>query len=262
MERLPTLFVSHGSPQVALEKDEYTRSLSRIASSFARPDAIVVVSAHWETRVPLGGSSAPRPALLYDFTGFSHALYQLTYPCPGAPELAVAICALLGAAQIAARIEAQRGFDHGVWIPLRLLYPDADIPVVEVALPASSTPHAALALGRALAPLRERGVLLVGSGGLVHNLGELSWHDKSAPAAPWAREFEEWFLSRLSENDVASLVNYRALAPHGTRAAPTPEHLHPLFVTLGSGHPGERVVHLADGFQHGTLSMRCFALSE
>jgi 4,5-DOPA dioxygenase extradiol len=259
--RFPAVFIAHGSPMLALEREgAYARALRRFAGALPRPRAIVVVSAHWEAPRPVRATAAGRPPLIYDFRGFPRELYEVRYPAPGDPALAAEVVSLLGAAAIEARPEPRRGWDHGVWSPLSLAFPEADVPVVEVSLPEPRTEADVLALGRALAPLREREVLLVGSGVIVHNLGLARLDDRDAPVDAWARDFDAWVAARVEALDVAALAAYRERAPHADLAVPTPEHFDPLLFVVGAARAGERVETIADGFEHANLSMRSFAL--
>ena len=260
---LPALFVSHGSPMVALDHDAYTEALAGFGASLPAFRAAVVVSAHWQTPLPTGVTAAERPSLLYDFGGFPPKLYQLVHPCPGDPALAARVVERLAAGGFGARLEPARGLDHGVWVPARHMFPTAGTPIVQLALPALA-PAGLLAFGRALAPLRDEGVLLVGSGGIVHNLRRLS-PAKDAPVVDWARAFDDWIAAHLTTTTLddaalAALVDYRARAPHADLAVPTSEHLDPMFVVLGAAVPGDRFDSVHASFQHGTLSMRSFAL--
>jgi 4,5-DOPA dioxygenase extradiol len=259
MARLPALFVSHGSPMTALADDAYTHALEAFGATLPTPEAIVVVSAHWQAPWPVRVTVNARPPLIYDFGGFPPPLYRLTYPAPGAPELAARIVAALERDGVPAAADPTRGLDHGVWVPLRRLRPAADVPVVAVSLPEPAPPADLGRIGAALAPLRERGVLLVGSGGIVHNLARLGADGGGPPA--WAREFDDWVRGRLAARDDGALQGYRAAVPSATLAAPTTEHLDPLFVVLGSAGPAERVVDVFEGFVHGSLSLRTFALA-
>jgi len=261
--RTAALFISHGSPAVALEKDDYTRSLKRFADDHPTPLAIVVVSAHWEAPGPIRVTAAPRPSLIYDFAGFPEALYRITYGCPGSPDLAREIVALLTGAGMAAAPEPRRGLDHGAWVPLSLLYPRADVPVVEVSLPVPRAPHDLRRVGEALGALRERGVLLLGSGGVVHNLARVVFEDKRAPVEPWAAAFDAWVRDRLAAGELEAIASYRQKAPHADLAVPTTEHFDPIFFALGAASSSrDRPVTVYEGFHHGTLSMRSFALEE
>lgn len=260
MARLPALFLAHGSPAIALEQDAYTRTLERLGRELPRPRAVAIVSAHWEAPGPVRVNAVARPAPIYDFGGFPQELYRLTYPAPGDPALAAEIARLLTDAGVSATLERSRGWDHGVWIPLRLLYPEADVPIVQISLPVPRGPEELLAAGAALAPLREQEALLVGSGGLVHNLRRLRFDDKDAPPEPWASEFDAWARERIHALEWEKLARYRGLAPHADLAAPTPEHIDPVFAVVGSARDGERASDVFEGFHYGTLSMRSFAI--
>lgn len=256
--RLPVLFVSHGAPDEALRRSAWSESLAEFALGLPRPDTVVVVSAHWEEPVPARVTSESRPETIHDFQGFPPPLYDIRYPCRGSPEAASGIVNRLTEAGLASEADADRGLDHGAWVPLRFLYPEADVPVVAVSLPRPRTPESLRALGRALAPLRGEGILLVGSGGLVHNLRLIDWEERNAPPSPWAVEFETWMRGRLSAGDEKGLLSYREKAPHALRAHPTTEHLDPLFFALGAAE-GDPCRSLHDGFEFGSLSMGCLA---
>ena len=257
----PALFVSHGAPSAALDDDAYTRALGAWARRRPKPRAIVVVSAHAEALGPARVNSGARPSLVYDFYGFAPRLYDLRYPAPGAPDLAREVAGSFSAAGLDTVLDAQRGWDHGVWVPLRLLYPAADVPVVEVSLPVPRNPEVLLTMGRALAPMREKGVLLFGSGGLVHNLRRLRSENADGPPEPWAHAFGEWVDARLEALDVVGLAAYAAEAPHADLAVPTTEHFDPVFFVLGAREDRDRVESVCQGFRYGTLSLRSFALA-
>jgi 4,5-DOPA dioxygenase extradiol len=257
----PALFVSHGAPTAALDDDAYTRALGAWARGRPKPRAVVVVSAHAEARGPVRVNAGAAPALIYDFYGFPAPLYDLRYPAPGAPDLAREVAGAFAEAGLEPVVDAQRGWDHGVWVPLSLLYPAADVPVVEVSLPVPRKPEVLLAMGRALAPLRERGVLLFGSGGIVHNLHRLRWDDAGGSPEPWAAAFGAWVDERLEEGDLETLAAYPARAPHAELAVPTSEHFDPLFFVLGARDGRDRVEGIYEGFRYGTLSLRSFALA-
>lgn len=248
---LPSLFISHGSPMLALQPGASGPALAGLANSLARPKAIVVVSAHWESRELLVTGSE-RPETWHDFHGFPQALYAVQYPAPGEPALARQVSALLSAAGLPARLDPQRPFDHGAWVPLSLMYPDANIPVVQVSLPSHLGPALQLKVGQALAGLRGQGVLLIGSGSITHNLGELDWHAGPEVIEPWARAFRDWVVEKLQADDQAALLDYRQLAPNAVRNHPSDEHLLPLFFALGAGGKFG-VVH--QGFTLGALGM-------
>ena len=256
----PALFVSHGAPSAALENDAYTRALGAWARGRPRPRAVVVVSAHAEARGPVRVNAAPYPSLIYDFYGFPRALYDLRYPAPGAPEVAREVAAALAEAGLEGVLDAQQGWDHGVWVPLRLLFPAADVPIVALSLPVPRTEALLLAMGAALLPLRGNGVLLCGSGGIVHNLRRLGPDDGEAPS-PWAAAFEAWVTERLLALDRDGLRAYASQAPHSELAVPTSEHFDPVFFVLGALDSRDRVESVYEGFRYGTLSLRSFALA-
>jgi len=249
----PAVFLSHGSPMVALEHDGYDEAL-RAFGGRNRPRAIAAVSAHWTTSPGVTVTAAERHRVIHDFGGFPDELYRLDYPAPGDPLLAAEIAARLGELGFVARLDPVHGIDHGVWIPLRIAWPDGTIPVVQVSLP-EMPPDDLVRMGTALRPLREAGVLVLGSGGMVHNLMQLRGPDKHAPAEPWAVEFDAWMAGRIAAGDTAALVDYRARAPSARRAAPTTEHIDPLFVALGAAG-GDRPAWIFEGFHHGSLGMR------
>lgn len=256
----PLLFVGHGAPTVALSSDAYTEALASLPARLPRPAALVVVSAHWQVTGPARVTAAEDPGLLYDFYGFPSELYELTYPCPGSATLAREIVASLADGGRPAAAEPVRGLDHGVWIPLLLAWPSADIPVVQVSLPLGAAPRELLDLGLALAPLRLRGVLVVGSGNVVHNMRTLDWEEKDAPPVQWAVAFDEWVRDAVAAHDVDALCAYQELAPRADLAVPTTEHFDPLLVVAGAMAPSDRVEVLFDGYHHGTLAMRTFLL--
>ncbi|KFE55068.1 DODA-type extradiol aromatic ring-opening family dioxygenase [Pseudomonas syringae] len=247
----PSLFISHGSPMLALEPGDSGPALVRLAAGMPKPRAIVIVSAHWESQ-DLRVNGNPQPETWHDFGGFPPALFAVQYPAPGLPELSLQVAALLDAAGLPARIDSKRPFDHGVWVPLSLMYPQADIPVVQVSLPSRQGPALQTQVGQALASLRAEGVLVIGSGSITHNLRELDWHAGPESVEPWAKEFRDWMIDKLASNDEAALHDYRKLAPHAVRSHPSDEHLLPLYFARGAG--GEfSVAH--QGFTMGALGM-------
>jgi 4,5-DOPA dioxygenase extradiol len=215
-----------------------------------------MVSAHWDTPAP-AVSGAPRLEAIHDFAGFPEALYRIRYQPPGDPALAARVASLLGAAGQACRVDPGRGIDHGGWVPLRWMYPDADVPVTPLSVQSPSGAAHHLALGRALAPLRAEGVLVIGSGGIVHNLRELDWSGRGEAPADWAAAFNDWIAGKVAGGGIDDLADYRRLAPHAERAHPTEEHLMPFFVALGAG--GLPAKRMALGFDMGSLGMDCFA---
>jgi 4,5-DOPA dioxygenase extradiol len=248
---LPSLFISHGSPMLALQPGASGPALERLAGALSRPKAIVVMSAHWESHELLV-SSSPAPETWHDFGGFPRELFAVQYPAPGNPALARQIVELLAADDLQAHLDNQRPFDHGTWVPLSLMYPAADIPVVQVSLPSHMGPALQTRIGQALASLRTEGVLLIGSGSITHNLGELDWRAGPESIEPWAREFRDWVVDKLSTQDEAALHDYRQQAPYAVRSHPSDEHLLPLYFARGAGGQFS-VAH--QGFTLGALGM-------
>lgn len=253
-DRLPAVFISHGSPMLTLEPDRPAHQFLRGASAlWQKPKAILAVSAHWETETPEVGAVA-EPETIHDFYGFPPALYRMHYAAPGAPQFAARICDLLTAAGYAAALDAQRGLDHGAWSPLTLIYPDADIPVLQLSIQSQRDPAHHLALGRALAPLRDEGVLIMATGSMTHNLRLLDRSDRNPPA-DWAAAFAEWMAQKLERRDDAALLDYRRRAPFAAQNHPTDEHLLPLYVALGAATPGAPAERIHASFAHGSLAM-------
>jgi 4,5-DOPA dioxygenase extradiol len=257
----PALFVAHASPMLALERDGHASMLREYGKRLPDLSAIAIVSAHWETPGPIRVTAAPQPPLIYDFGGFPRPLYEMTYPAPGSPDLANEIVRMLGQAGLPAVAEPRRGWDHGVWIPLRLLVPDGSIPVVEVSLPVPRTPGVVARIGETLAPLRDRAVLLVGSGGIVHNLRAARLDRKEGPVDEWAERFDGWVREHVARRDVGGLASYRGGAPASDLAVPESEHFDPLFFTLGATRPADRLEEVNRGFEYGNLSLSSYAFA-
>lgn len=250
MAALPSLFVSHGAPTLALEPGETGIGWRKIVDALPVPESILVISAHWDsTQAQL--SLAESPATIHDFGGFPDALYRMRYPAPGAPALAKKAAALLNQAGIQAALHPDRGLDHGAWVPLQLMVPAANIRVTQLSLQTHLGPRHAHAVGQALKPLREDGVLILGSGGIVHNLRMLDWQGHGG-TSQWAAEFNSWIEEHTLAGDLEALFDYRARAPHGARSHPTEEHLLPFFTALGAGGQAERIDL---GFTFGSLGM-------
>ncbi len=252
----PALFLSHGAPTLALANNFFSHSWAELGVVLGRPRAILAVSAHWDTPAPVA-SAAPRLATIHDFHGFPEPLYRVRYEPPGEPALADRVAALLGAAGHACTLDAARGIDHGAWVPLRWMYPDADLPVVQLSVQSGRGAHHHLEIGRALAPLRDEGVLVIGSGGIVHNLRELDWDGRADEPFAWAVAFNDWMARAAESGAVDELADYRRLAPYAERAHPTEDHLVPFFVALGAG--GLPARRMALGFDMGSLGMDCYA---
>ena len=248
---LPSLFISHGSPMLALEPGASGPALARLARELPTPKAIVIVSAHWESQ-DLRVSSGAQPETWHDFGGFPAALFAVQYPAPGQPELAAQVAELLKADGLVAQLDGQRPFDHGVWVPLSLMYPRADIPVVQVSLPSHAGAALQTRIGHALASLRQHSVLLIGSGSITHNLAELDWRGDGAATPDWALAFRQWMVHHLNLHDLNALQQWQALAPHAQRNHPTDEHLRPLFFACGAGR---RFSLVHSSFEMGALGM-------
>lgn len=259
MKRLPALFISHGSPMLAIDKSPAHDFLLTLGKTLPTPKAILVVSAHWES---IGGpvvSLAPRPETIHDFGGFPRALFDIQYPVPGAPEAAERAKVLLEAEGFTVKASLSRGLDHGAWVPLHLMYPQADIPAFQVSLLRGATPEEHLRLGKALASLRDEGVLVIGSGSLTHNLYEFRGHDIDADVPAWVSDFGVWMKKRLEANDTAALLNYREQAPFAARNHPTEEHISPLFVAMGAAGDSAKIKRLHDSYEYGVLAMDLYA---
>jgi 4,5-DOPA dioxygenase extradiol len=250
----PAVFISHGAPSLALDEDDTAAFLRRLGAELGRPRAVVCASAHWATDVPTL-SASERPETIHDFGGFGEELQRIRYDAPGAPEVAARAAELLKAAGLEARLSPARGLDHGAWVPLSLMYPERDVPVTQLSVQPRAGAEAHLRAGRALAPLRREGVLVLGSGGAVHNLAGLRG-DRLTPE--WAAEFDAWLGRKIVEGSLEELLEYRSLAPHARLAHPTEEHLLPLFVALGAGGEPPRGRSLHRGWTHGSLSMNAY----
>jgi 4,5-DOPA dioxygenase extradiol len=257
---LPALFVAHGAPTLAVEHNAYTDFLGQYALDFMdrypRPEAIVIFTAHWESRVQRI-SSVDRYEMIYDFGGFPDELYPLTYPAPGSPELAEEIAQLLSRDGIPYEKAASRGLDHGSWVPLRLLFPRADIPVVQMSVNPLLVPEEQYRIGRALSSLRQNNILVIGSGGTVHNLRRVD--NRAIVPEPWAVAFDQWIAEKLELWDTESLFAYMEQAPYASEAVPRNEHLIPLLYAMGASVPVDGAASQAQllfrEYQYGSLSL-------
>ena len=249
---LPSLFVSHGAPTLPFDDVPARDFLQELGKTLPRPRAIVIATAHWETASP-AVNRAEVNGTVHDFHGFPEALYRLRYPAPGDPALSERVRGLIGA-----RMDEDRGLDHGGWVPLLLMYPDADIPVVQI----SVQPHLGvahhIALGRALAPLREDGILVMGSGSFVHNLRLLDRGGPNAPQPEWSTQFADWMDAALMARNDDALVHYRERAPNAAMAHPEEEHLLPLFVAYGAGGATR---HIHDSATFRSLRMDAYSFA-
>jgi 4,5-DOPA dioxygenase extradiol len=257
-QRLPSVFISHGSPMHALEPGAAGEAWRALGRRLGKPKAIVIASAHWETNLPMLTGS-PKPETIHDFSGFPQPLYRIRYPAPGAPEVAQRAQSLLKAAGFTAAIDGTRGLDHGAWSPLLYMYPDADVPVVQLAVQSPLGTRHHLAVGRALRPLAEEGVLVIGSGHMTHNLRD--WARGAGQPAVYAANFQRWVHDKIESHDYESLADYRSLTPDGARAHPSDEHFLPLFVALGAAPEKTRPERIYDDIEAGVLAMDAYVFN-
>ncbi len=251
---LPTLFISHGSPMHALDAGAVGEAWAALGDRYPHPKAMLIASAHWETNLPMLTGNA-KPETIHDFFGFPAPLYKIRYAAPGAPEIAARAQQMLKDAGYTAAIDGLRGLDHGAWSPLLHSHPKADVPVVQVSLQTPLGARHHLQLGRALAPLADEGVLIIGSGQTTHNLRERTDTDR---AMPYVLEFQAWIKNRLESGATVELTDYRSRAPHAARAHPTEEHLLPLFVALGAASGRPRIERVYDAVENGVLAMDAY----
>lgn len=258
--RAPVLFVSHGSPLVTSDQ-AFSRALRRFGVGLGVPRAVVAVSAHWTAMRPIRVAAGRHPERLRDFAGFPTWVDAGAIALPGAPAEASRVAALLNARSLPAVLDQSRGLDSAVWLPLGLFFPGSRIPTVQVSLPAPVMPGEMVALGQALAPLRRDGVVLLASGGIVHNESRARFDQSNPPVEAWAMAFDAWVRDRLEADDAEAILNYRRQGPMAHLAAPTSEHLDPLFFALGARLPGDCCHGIYEGFHAGILSLRTFALA-
>lgn len=253
------IFVSHGSPTLLFDDVPARDFLCELGRTLPRPKAILVVSAHWETNIPALNAVEVNETI-HDFGGFPQILFDQRYPAPGAPALAEQIAGLIRAAGLPAGIDTVRGLDHGAWVPLKLMYPAHDIPVLQLSVQTALGPAHHLKLGEALRPLAGEGVLILASGSFTHDLRSVAWRGANEEPA-WVRAFADWMVKALAEGRTDDLVNYRRLAPYAARNHPTEEHLLPLFVALGAG-AGAPAAHLHQSLTFSVLRMDAYAFSD
>lgn len=251
---LPTLFLSHGSPMHAISPGPAGETWKALGRTLPRPRALLMVSAHWETSVPMLTGN-PRPETIHDFGGFPEALYKLRYPAPGAPAVAAEAVELLKQKGIAAGIDGCRGLDHGAWSPLLWMYPDADIPVLQLSVQTALGPAHHLRIGRAMAPLADRGVLIIASGHTTHNLRDWMMNRERPEPLGYVEAFSGWLNDKLQAHATDALVDYRERAPEAARAHPTEEHFLPLFVALGAAGEHATPEPLLRAYDGSALSM-------
>jgi 4,5-DOPA dioxygenase extradiol len=242
----------------ALQAGPAGEAWKALAQRLPRPKTILIASAHWETNLPMLTGSE-KPETIHDFANFPEPLYRLRYPAPGAPELAQRAQALLKDAGFTAGIDGCRGLDHGAWSPLLYMYPQHDVPVVQISVQPALGPGHHVELGRSLGKLSAEGVLIIGSGHMTHNLRD--WGRGAKEPQPYAREFQDWVKQKLEQKDVASLVDYRSRSPHGVRAHPTDEHFLPLFFALGAASGKSKPERVYDAIDSGVLAMDAYVFA-
>jgi 4,5-DOPA dioxygenase extradiol len=252
---MPSYFFAHGAPSLVLEQHEYTSFMKNFAGSIPKPKAIVLLSAHWEQPVQTI-SAAEMYSTIYDFSGFQEELYQMTYPAVGDRSISEQLQSLFANHGIESELDEERGLDHGAWAVLKLLYPDADIPVVALSVNRHLSNRQQYEIGRSLSKLREQDILIIGSGGTVHNLRKLNWRGDGIDE--WAVSFDNWLQSKLETWDVDALFNYQDSAPYAQEAVPTSEHFIPLLLAMGTGDKNRQAQLLHRSYQLGNLSLSCW----
>ncbi|OCA84409.1 dioxygenase [Bacillus sp. FJAT-27225] len=251
---LPSLFIAHGSPMLAIENNEYTRFLKNLGQTLPRPKAIVLFSAHWESNVQ-EVSNVKEYSTIYDFGGFSEELYRIQYPAKGSKEISEEIEALFKSQEISFHVDSRRGLDHGAWVVLRMLYPDADIPVISMSVNRHLAPEEQYKIGKSISQLREKDILIIASGGTVHNLRALNWANDQGEEDKWAYDFDQWLARNIEEWDLESLFQYETLAPAANLAVPPygNEHFIPIFYAMGAAdNQIGKLLHRS--YRYGNLS--------
>ncbi len=258
--RFPTLFISHGSPALVIEDSPARDFLRSYGLKLGTPRAIVIASAHFASSRPAVVGDE-RPGMIYDFGGFPPELYRMVYPAPGDPAAAIKVAGLLQAAGFAPAMVKDRGYDHGTWVPLTLLYPAAEVPVVQLSVQPQLGAAHHLKVGRALSSLKDEGILVMGSGSATHNLEEFFYGGRApdAPAPDWVTTFDEWVREKAEAGAVDDLVNYRDLAPYARENHPTEEHIMPLHIALGAAGEGAKGLRVHSSHRNGVLSMDAYA---
>lgn len=252
---LPSLFIAHGAPLLAIEINQYTDFLQSLGETLPKPKAIVLFSAHWESTTQKV-SNVDQFETIYDFGGFPEALYQIKYPAKGDSELTKEITTLFSEQGIPYEVDNSRGLDHGAWVVLKMLYPNADIPVISMSVNPHLKPEDQYKIGKSLSVLREKNILLIGSGGTVHNLRAVRMAGDNGAADQWALDFDQWLEEKLSIWDLESLFNYETLAPAAQYAVPPygKEHFIPLFYAMGAGDLEKKAELLHRSYRYGNLS--------
>ncbi|MDP3620565.1 MAG: 4,5-DOPA dioxygenase extradiol [Polynucleobacter sp.] len=254
--RQPAVFIGHGSPMYAVEPNRHTAAWETLGKRLVKPDAILVISAHWLTR-GVWVTAMDQPKTIHDFGGFPEALFQIQYSAPGSPELALRVQSLLEVPVVLE--ENEWGIDHGAWSVLRYLYPKADVPVVQLSLDGALSAHAHYDLAKQLAPLRDENILILASGNVVHNLRLIDWSDSAQPH-PWASEFNQFFLSQIQANQHAAVIDWESAGNAARLSIPSPEHYWPALYPLALQGPGERVELITNGIEMSSISMLSYLI--
>lgn len=257
---VPSLFVSHGLPPIALLDDPYNSSLINFGRNLDIK-AIVAVSSHWITPGAIQITSNPHPFIQHNFQGFQSELYEIDYKTPYSADLVQQVASLLDENDFEVALSPHYGFDNGIWMPLRLLRPEADLPVVQISLPLYEDPRLVMKLGKSLSSLREKGVLLMASGAAALNASKIIWHARGEDVNPKVESFNSWLKQNLLDANIENLLDYRKTAPHGVFAHPSTASLLPLFFTLGTSISGDRPQIVYDGFKYSSTSLLSFCLS-
>lgn len=253
-EMISSLFLCHGGPTLVVEKNEYTDFLKDLGKKI-NPKAIVIFTAHWESETTTISSIDDTYDMIYDFYGFPKELYSIKYPAKGSVDVASKLQSMLRSNDIESKLDENRGLDHGVWDVLYLMYPKADIPVVQVSINPYLSMEKQYEIGRAIRELGKEDILVIGSGSTVHNLATVDWD--SEKVEEWVVEFDNWLIEKVENNDTEVLFNYRQLAPYARRAVPREEHIVPMFIAMGSGNKDKpKLLH--QSYAYGTLSYICF----
>lgn len=250
----PSLFVSHGAPTLVLDDGAAHRFLKDLGKDLGKPETILIISAHWETQIPMV-TGAPKLKTIHDFRGFPPALYEIQYPASGSRPLARQVQQLLQGAGLETHMDSERGLDHGAWVPLTLMYPDADVPVVQLSLQSDFGPAYHFALGKVLSALRQQGVLIIGAGSMTHNLRALNSQITANPPA-WVKDFSDWVHMAVVQERIADLIDYRHQAPFAALNHPSEEHFLPFFAALGAG--GGKGNRLHNSYTYGVLAMDAY----
>lgn len=253
-----TYFLSHGSPTLVIDDVPAHHFLRGLGATIPKPDAILVVSAHWETNAPTVNAVAHNHTI-HDFGGFPRELFEMQYSANGCPEIAQLTAELLGKSGFPTQIDNVRGLDHGAWVPLKLMYPNADIPVFQLSIQSHMGPKHHFDIGRAIAPLREKNIAIIASGSFTHNLREIKW--AGGEEETWSKDFAAWFDNALNINSMDDLLNYRRLAPYAIQNHPTDEHLLPIFVAMGAASENWQAERLHTSATFGSLRMDAYSFS-